>query len=228
MAVIWSARPMMPSAFPVSAIISRLARSSEIAARLISTLTRAVDAAARAHSAAAATSLITLLVADHDQRLREVDHHPGQADDLGRGPGRVGEGLGDGRGPGGLLLARGPGQPVGVGHRQERVRVRVGQPQRDVPQLIHLGDDPADRHLMLGVLLAGGVPGHHAEQRRALGGEQRRGGAAARGGDPLGELVQELTDGLVADGHVSSGSGGGRGAARDDLPTQPGAGPGVT
>jgi hypothetical protein len=62
---------------------------------------------------------------------------------------------------------------------------------------------------MLGVLLAGGVPGHHAEQRRALGGEQRRRGAAAGGGNPLGELIQEIADLLVADGHVSSGSGWG-------------------
>ena len=197
---------MMPSAFPVSAIISRLTRSSETAARLISTFTRAVDAAARAHSAAAATSLRTLGLPITTSASAEIDHHPGQADDLGRGPGGVGQSLGDGPGPVGLFLVGGLGQPVGVGYRQERIRIRVGQPQRDVPQFVYLADDPAHGDLMLGVLLAGGVPGHHAEQRRALGGEQRRGGAAAGGGDALGELVEEIADLLVADGHVSSGS----------------------
>src|SRR6202044_3423533 len=75
-------------------------------------------------------------------------------------------------------------------------------------QFVDLADDPGHGDLMLGVLLASGVPGHHAEQRRALGGEQRGHGAAAGGGDTLGELVQEVADLLVTDGHVSSGRDG--------------------
>src|SRR5713101_1223811 len=59
-AVICSARAMMASALPAAAIISRLACSSVMLARLISTFTLAVAAAARAASAPAATSEMTL------------------------------------------------------------------------------------------------------------------------------------------------------------------------
>ena len=57
----------------------------------------------------------------------------------------------DGCGAGGLLLLGGLGERVGAGHGSERVGVSLGEPERDAAQFVDLGDDAADRHLMLGV-----------------------------------------------------------------------------
>jgi len=105
---------------------------------------------------------------------------------------------------GGLFLLAGTGQPVGLAHGGEGVRVGVGEPQREDAQLVHLVDDAADGRLMLGVLAAAGVAGDHAQQCGAVRGMQGRRGTAARYRHPPGEPFQEIADLLVADGHSSS------------------------
>jgi hypothetical protein len=40
---------------------------------------------------------------------------------------------------------------VGTGHGSERVGVSLGDPERDAAHFVDLGDDTADRRLMLGV-----------------------------------------------------------------------------
>ena len=110
-------RPMMPSAFPVSAIISRLARSSEIAARLISTLTRAWTRPPGAFGRGGH-------VADHVWLPITTSAPRGgrpsrPADDLGGGQAALARAWATAvaRRP---APGRGPGPPAGVGHRQER------------------------------------------------------------------------------------------------------------
>ena len=102
-----------------------------------------------------------------------------------------------------FLLAR-AGQPVCLGHGDEGVRVGVGEPQREYPQLVDLGGDAADSRLVLGILPTGRVAGDHAQQRGALCGVQSRRGAAARGRHARGEPRQEIADSFVADRHLSS------------------------
>jgi hypothetical protein len=125
---------------------------------------RALELAARLHAARAALGSGGVVaddvgVTDRCQRLGEIDHHPGDADDLGRWPGRADQCLGDGRGAGGLLFLGGPGELAGAGHGSERVGVSLGEPERDAAQFVDLGDDAADRHLMRGVCWRAGPDG---------------------------------------------------------------------
>jgi len=49
----------------------------------------------------------------------------------------------------------GLGERAGTGHGSERVGVSLGEPERDAAQFVDLGDDAADRHLMLRGVLTG-------------------------------------------------------------------------
>ncbi len=121
---------------------------------------RALEPAARLHaaqaaSAAAATSLMTLglpIAASASARSTTI---PATLMVWAGEQAALGQCLGDGRGVAGLLLLGGPGGRVGTGHGSERVGVRLGEPERDAAQFVDLGDDAADRHLMLRGVLTG-------------------------------------------------------------------------
>jgi hypothetical protein len=137
--------------------------------------------------------------------------------------GQVDQGPGHRRGASGPVRLGGFGQLVHLGHGGERRRIGLGEPERDITQFVGLGRDPADRRLMLGVLLADAVAGDHAEQGRAQRGVHGRRGAPARCRDAVGQPVEKVADCLVAHGHSqSSGSGRGGGSwPREDPPIRP-------